>query len=182
MEMSELKTQLDSAVDSLREELAQVRTGRANTSILDAVKVDAYDSKMSIQEVAAITVPDATTIIISPWDKSLIDNIAKAIRESSIKVDPVVEGDRVRISFPGLTEERRKEFSKLVSDEVEECRQQIRRIRQKAMKDVDNAFEEKEISEDVKFDTREEIEDIIKDYNDKVEEIGEKKTKEIMTV
>lgn len=182
MTNKELKDQLEDSVEILKQDLSQVRTGRASPSLLDSVKVNAYDSKMSIKEVGTVTMPDPTTLLIVPWDKSLIDNIAKAIRESDIKVNPIVEGDRVRISFPGLTEERRKEFAKIVSDRVEECRQRIRRVRQEAMKDIDKMFSDKEISEDEKFALQENVEETIKDYNKKVEEIGEKKTEEIMTV
>ncbi|MBD3366500.1 ribosome recycling factor [candidate division WWE3 bacterium] len=182
MNKNELKTQLQKAVDALKQELTQIRTGRANTSMLDPVRVNAYESQMSLQEVGSITMPDATTIVITPWDKSLIENIAKAIRESDVQVEPVVEGDRVRLSFPGLTEERRKEFAKIVSAKVEESRQQIRRIRQEAMKDIDKLFADKEIGEDEKFKLREDVEEVVKEYNDKLEDLGEKKTKEIMTV
>ncbi len=182
MTKTELKSKLEKAVEALKDDLKQIRTGSANVSMLDSVKVNAYESEMSIQEVGNISKPDATTLVIVPWDKSLIDNIAKAIRESEIQIDPVVEGDRVRISFPGLTEERREEFAKVVSDRVEESRQRVRRIRQDAMKDIDKKFQDKEISEDEKFSLREDVEEVVKNYNENIEEIGEKKTKEITTV
>lgn len=182
MTEAELKNKLESAVEELTQDLTQIRTGRATPGMLSNIKVNAYGTLLSFQEVGSVNVIDSTTLVIVPWDKSLIDNIAKAIRDSDLQVEPIVEGDRVRISFPGLTEERRKEYAKVVSDKVEESRQRIRRIRQDAMKDIDESFEQKEIGEDAKFSMREDVEDLVKEYNEKVEEMGEKKTKEIMTV
>jgi len=182
MTNKEFETQLERSLEQLKEELAQIRTGRVTPAILDSVKVEAYGAKMSVQELGSVTSLDASTLVIVPWDKSLIPNISKAIQESDVQVTPIVEGDRVRLSFPGLTEERRKEFARVVSEKVEECSQRIRRIRQEAKKDVDKMFSDKEIGEDDRFQMKEDLEDIIKEFNKKIDEIGDKKTREIMTV
>jgi len=147
----EFESQLEISLEQLKKDLAQIRTGRVTATILDSVKVEAYDSKMSIQEIGSVTSLNASTLVIIPWDKSLLPNISKAIQESDIQVTPIVEGDRVRLPFPGLTEERRKEFARVVLDKVEECRQKIRRVRQDAMRDIDKMFSDKEIGEDEKF-------------------------------
>ncbi len=182
MNKTELKTNLESALEDLRQEFNQIRTGRISPAVLENIKVEMYESQMSIRELATVSVPEPTILVITPWDKSAIESIAAAIKKSDLQIEPIVEGDRIRLSFPGLTEERRKEYAKMVSEKAEESRQKIRRLRQEAMKHIDTMFEEKEISEDEKFSMREDIEDIIKEYNRKVEELADKKTKEIMTV
>ena len=182
MTKKEFESQLEISLEQLKEDLAQIRTGRVTPAILDSVKVEAYDSKMSIQEIGSVTLLNASTLVIVPWDKSLLSNISKAIQESDIQVTPIVEGDRVRLPFPGLTEERRKEFARVVSDKVEECRQRLRRVRQDAMKDIDKMFSDKEIGEDEKFQMKEGLEEIVKDSNESVDKIGDKKIQEIMTV
>lgn len=182
MTKKEFESQLEISLEQLKEDLAQIRTGRVTPAILDSVKVEAYDSKMSIQEIGSVTLLNASTLVIVPWDKSLLSNISKAIQESDIQVTPIVEGDRVRLPFPGLTEERRKEFARVVSDKVEECRQRLRRVRQDAMKAIDKMFSDKEIGEDEKFQTKDDLEEIVKDSNESVDKIGDKKIQEIMTV
>jgi ribosome recycling factor len=182
MNKIEFKKSLEKTVESLKEDLTQIRTGRATPAILDNIRIEAYDAKMTIKEVGNVTVSDASTLIITPWDKSLLNSVAKAIRESDLKIEPIVEGDRVRLVFPGLTEERRKEFAKLVSEKVEDCRQRIRKVRQEEMKQIDTQFEGKEISEDERFSSKETVEEITKETNLLVEEIGDTKTEEIMTV
>ncbi len=182
MNKNELKSGLEKFTEELRQSLAQIRTGRASPAVLDNVKVDAYGAKLTIKEVGSITVSDPGTLLIIPWDKGLLDSIAKAVRESDLKIDPIVEGDRVRIVFPSLTEERRKEYAKIVAEKVEETRQRMRKVRQEAMKDVDDLFEAKEIGEDKKFSLREEVETIVKEENSVAEDLGDRKAKEIMTV
>jgi ribosome recycling factor len=98
----------------LKSELAQIRTGRASPALIENVMVDAYGSKMAMKEVGSISVLDSQNLVVSPWDKSLIQAVAKALRESELKINAVDESDRVRVPFPALTEERRKEFVKIV--------------------------------------------------------------------
>jgi ribosome recycling factor len=182
MTTSELKNRLDKTVEYLRTELTQIRTGRANPSLLENIYVNAYESKMTLKELGSITLSDAQTIMVSPWDKSLLPEIAKAIRESEVNLNPVEVGATLKVPIPALTEERRKELAKLVNSKVEEAKQAMRNIRQEAMKDIDKEFEEDKLTEDDKFLLREEVEETVKEHVDEVEEMGEKKTKEIMTV
>ncbi|MBP8960697.1 ribosome recycling factor [Patescibacteria group bacterium] len=182
MNKTELKKSLDIAVEALQENLSLIRTGRATPAILDNIRLEAYGAKMTIKEVGNVTVSDASTLVITPWDKGLLNPIAKAIRESDLKIEPIMEGDRVRLVFPGLTEERRKEFAKLVSEKVEECRQRVRKVRQDVMRQIDTQFDNKEIGEDEKFSLKEDVEELVREYNEEIENIGDKKTDEIMTV
>ncbi len=182
MSNTKFKESLDKTISFLKDELTQIRTGRATPAVLDSIRVDAYGSKMSLRELGNITVPDPSTLIVTPWDKSLLNTIAQAIRESSLRLEPIVEGDRVRLVFPGLTEERRQEFARLVGEKVEACRQRIRKIRQEEMKKIDTQFESKEIDEDSKYRLREEVDTLVKDANADVEALADQKIKEIMTV
>lgn len=179
---AELRKSLEKSLEWLKDELTQIRTGRLTPSILDNIRVEAYGSKMSVKELGSVTILENSTLTITPWDKSLLNPIAKSIRESDLKIEPIIEGDRIRLVFPGLTEERRKEFAKLVSEKVEDCRQRIRRIRQEEMRQIDTQFEEKSVSEDERFSSREEVEKLVKEFNTLVEEAGERKKQEIMTV
>ena len=182
MTTSELKSKLEKSTEYLQVELAKVRTGRASPAMLEEIKVNVYESMMAIRELGAITVSDAQNLTISPWDKGLSDQIAKAIRESDLNLNPMVDGDLVRVPIPDLTEERRKEMTKLVTSKVEEVKNSIRNIRQEAMKDIDKQFEDKDISEDEKFDAKEEVEKIVKKHTDESEELGENKKKDLLSI
>lgn len=182
MTKSELKTKLSKSIEFLESELSQIRTGRANPSLLEDLSVEAYDSKMALRELSSVTLVDAHIISVSPWDKGLLPVISKAIRESDLKLNPVELGANLRVPVPPLTEERRKELARLVSQKVEDCKQSLRSIRQEYMKDVDRDFEDKKISEDDKFIRREDGEETTKEHSDKAEEIGKNKIAEVMTV
>jgi ribosome recycling factor len=179
---SELKSKLEKSVEYLQVELAKVRTGRASPAMVEEIKVNAYEAMMAIRELGSISVPDAQSLVISPWDKGLSDQIAKAIRESDLNLNPMVDGDLIRVPIPDLTEERRKEMTKLVTSKVEEVKNSIRNIRQEAMKDIDKQFDDKDISEDEKFDTKEEVEKIVKEHNDNSEKLGEDKKKDLLSI
>ena len=182
MTISELRAKLDKSVDHLRDELSQVRTGRATPTLIENIPVEAYGAKMTVKELGSINVADAQNLIVSVWDKGLLSAVASAIRESELKVDPVVDGNMVRVPVPTLTEERRREFVKIVSSRVEEAKNSIRNIRQDAMKDIDKEFADKSIGEDEKFSRKEEVEDVVKEYISEVEELGENKKTDLLTV
>ncbi len=182
MTTSELKSKLDRSLEFLQSELSQIRTGRANPSLLEDVEIEAYESKMTLKELGSITLADAQTITITLWDRSLLPVVSKAIREGDLKLNPVEAGGNLKVPVPPLTEDRRKELVKLVNQKVEETKQSVRNIRQDAMKDIDKDFEDKSISEDEKFAQKDEVEDIVKEYVDKAEEDGKAKNSELMTV
>ena len=182
MTKQELTKKLDAAVNFFKSELAQVRTGRANPSLIEELKVTAYGSTMTVKELGTIAVPEPQMITVSPWDKTLIPVIAKAIRESELKLNPSEEGGLVRIPIPALTEERRKEFAKLVSAKVEESKQSIRNIRQEAMKLVEKEFTDKLIGEDEKFSKKDEIEEMVRNVVSNIEALGEEKKSDILKI
>lgn len=182
MTSSELKSKLQKTLDFLESELTQIRTGRATPALVEGISVEAYGTKMAIRELGSISAVDSQNIVISPWDKGVVDAIDKALRESDLNINPVVDGDLIRVPVPAPTEERRKEFAKVISTKLEEARSAIRNIRQEAVKAIDKKFSAKEIGEDDKFKMKEDVEEIIKEFNERASALGEAKTKDVMTV
>ncbi|OGC46314.1 ribosome recycling factor [candidate division WWE3 bacterium RBG_19FT_COMBO_34_6] len=182
MNSIELKNKLIKSLDHLKSELTQIRTGRANPSLLEGIMCEAYGAKMHLKELGSISLSDAHTIIITPWDKNLLGVIRNAIRDSELNLNPLDAGGTLRVPVPPLTEDRRKDLTKLVSQKVEETKQSIRNIRQETMKEIDKEFESKEISEDEKFLLYKKVEEIVKEYANEAEESGQIKNKEILTI
>ncbi|HKZ34594.1 MAG TPA: ribosome recycling factor [Patescibacteria group bacterium] len=170
------------AISHLKENLLTIRTGRANAQVLEDLKVHAYDTLLTLKEMATLSTPDPKTIIVHPWDKSVMGEVQKAISQSHLGFSPVVDGDIIRISVPPLTEERRKEFIKVVAQRVEQARISIRMARQEAIQDIRKLETEKEISEDDADSLKKEIEKLNKEMNEEAERIGERKEKELMEV
>ncbi|OGC53038.1 ribosome recycling factor [candidate division WWE3 bacterium RIFCSPHIGHO2_02_FULL_38_14] len=182
MNIAELRVKLSKSLEFLKSELNQLRTGRPTPLLIENIQVDAYDTKMTVKELGSISVPDPQNLVVSVWDKTLLKSIAGAIGDSDLKLNPVVDGDVVRVPLPALTEERRKELVKLVSVKVEEAKNTIRSIRQDFMKEIEKAFAEKEIGEDKKYTGKEEVEKVVKEFTEKLDELGENKKEEIMKV
>lgn len=182
MTQSELKTKLEKSLDYFKTELTQIRTGRATPSLIENIEVDAYGTKMKLKELGNISLLDNQNLVVMAWDKGLMGSIASAIRESELKLNPVPEPDRVRVPVPALTEERRKEFAKIVSTKAEETKNSMRSIRQDAMREIDKDFTDKLIGEDDKFRLKEEVEKIIKDFVTKADELAESKKSDLMTI
>jgi ribosome recycling factor len=136
------------SVETLKNDLGKVRTGRAHTGILDHLRVDYYGTEMPINQVANVTLSDARTISIQPFEKKMVQVVEKAIRDSDLGVNPATSGDVIRVPMPSLTEERRKEMAKLVKHEGENAKVAIRNIRRDAMAHVKALLKESEISED----------------------------------
>jgi ribosome recycling factor len=181
MDTEKFQEDLDKCIEALKEDLSQIRTGRATPELVEDVLVDAYDTQAPLKNYANITVSDAKSLVISPWDKSIIDNISGALSGSDIGFSAVVEGDHVRVILPDLTEERRKEYVKVMKDRVEDARVAVRNVRQKYMKEVDD-LEEEGMSEDAADRVREILEKMVKEYNEKIEELREKKEEVLMTI
>ncbi len=182
MTKPELKSKLEKSYEFLQTELSKIRTGRASPALLESVKVNAYGSQMSIKELGSVAVPDPQSLVISVWDKSLLDSVAKAINSGDLNLNAVVDGDIVRVPIPDLTEDRRKELTKLVTTKVEEIKNSIRNIRQEAMKDIDTDFDNKVISEDEKFGTKEDFEDLVKEFTKKAVDLGESKKTDLLNI
>ena len=182
MTVSELKAKLAKSLEHLEAELSQIRTGRAHPSLVEDIEVAAYEGKMKLKELGSITAADPQTLLVSPWDKSLLDAIVKAICESDLNLNPVPAGNSLKLPLPPLTEDRRKEFAKMVAAKVEESKTAMRNTRQDAMKDIDKLFGDKKLSEDDKFSQRDQVEDAVKEFIKKIDDLGEVKKQDVMTV
>jgi ribosome recycling factor len=156
---TEVKKRMDGHIDHVRRELAGVRTGRASVNILDSVHVEAYGSQMPLNQVASLSIPEPSLIVAQPFDPSLMGAVEKAIRAANLGLNPANDGKVVRIPIPALTEERRKELSKLVHKYAEEGRNGIRQVRRDANEKLKKLLKEHKISED---DERRALEDVQK--------------------
>ena len=176
------KKDFDKAIEHFIGDISTLKPGRANPAVLDLIKVESYGSFMPINQLASVSVPEARSILIQPWDKSIINNIDKAIRESDLGLSSVNEGDKIRIVIPQMTEEARKEIVKSLHKKTEEARIALRSVRDEAKEEILEAEKNKEFGEDEKYSLIEKLDKTTSDYNDKIKEIGDKKEKEIMTV
>lgn len=175
-------TRMDKSVESLKNELTKIRTGRANVSLLDHVMVDYYGSEVPIAQAATVSVEDARTLAVSPWEKALVPVIEKAIMSSDMGLNPVTAGDVIRVPLPALTEERRKDFVKLVRQEAEQGRVAIRNIRRDANADLKELVKEKEISEDDERGALEVVQKLTDEHIKKIEDMLVEKEKELMEI
>ncbi|MBI4437409.1 ribosome recycling factor [Candidatus Uhrbacteria bacterium] len=178
----EKKPAFESSLEHLQKELGQLRTGRATPALVENIPVSAYDSMMEIKGLASISTPDAKTIVIDPWDKSLMKNIEKGIRDAGVGLSPVVDSDVIRIMMPQMTEENRKTMVKKMREYLEDTRVSLRQVREETRGEVVQMEKEKAVSEDEKFKLFDEIDKMTKEYTDRVQDVGDKKENEIMTV
>lgn len=184
MKIEDLKDHLNKTKVHLKEELAKVRTGKANAAILDDVKVNAYEGSdpLTVKEVGTVTVPDSQSILITPWDKSLLKKIEEAVRNSKLGLNPINEGEHIRIPVPALTEERRLEMTKHVSQIVEQAKISVRTLRQNAIKAAEEMEDNGIISEDDLTRSKKEIEDVISKTNKDLDVMGEEKKQELLKI
>jgi ribosome recycling factor len=169
-------------MEHFHHELSSVRTGRANPALLSTVEVESYGSKVPIQQVANITVSDAKTLTISPWDKGQIPEIEKGIMAANLGFTPGNDGNVIRITLPILTEDRRKEMVKLVAGIAEKARISIRQVREDILKAVKREEADGKISKDDVTYAQKKVQDVVDDYNGQVKSVAEEKEKELMTV
>lgn len=171
------------ALEHFEEELKKIRTGRAHSSMLDGIKVEAYGVEMPLNQVANITAPEAQSLLITPFDPSNIQKIAAAIRnDQGLGFNPSDDGRVIRVPVPTLTEDRRKQLVKQASEKVEEARIAVRNIRQDALKDVKRAKDGKELSEDDAKRVEQVVDKLVHETGDKIEEIFKAKEKDILTI
>jgi ribosome recycling factor len=180
--IDEKKESLDQAIEHLKIEMGKIRTGRANPGLIESLLVDYYGAKTPLKQIATINTPEPRLLTIQPWDKGSLVNIEAAIRESDLGFNPNNDGQLIRISIPQLTEDRRKEFVKLVNQKAEEAKIAVRNVREEIWKTVQNMEKDGQISEDEKFRGKDQIQKVVDEYNKLIEDIQEKKEKEIMTV
>ena len=170
------------AVEHLKHEISALRTGRATPALVEDVAVEAYGTRQPLKAVASITVQDAKTIAVEPWDKSLTIAVEAGIRASQLGINPVNNGKVILLPLPELTQERRQELIKVLHQKLEAARVAIRQVREDIRTEIAQKEKDKEIGEDEKFRLQEELEKIVKEYNDKIKTVGEEKEKEINTV
>ena len=164
----------------LKNEYASIHTGQAMPSILDRVRVSAYGQAMPINQLATVSIEDPKTLRITPWDKDLAKDIDKAIRESNLGLSVALDAVGLRVSFPGLTSERRTVLSKIAKEKLEEGRIKIRTEREKSISDIDRQEKEGRLSKDDKFRLKNELQKIVDDTNSKLEDLAQKKEREIL--
>lgn len=169
-------------IDFFKKDIASLRTGRANPGVLDGILVEAYGAKTPLVGLASITVPEAHSLVVSPWDKSIIKEVEKAITAAALGLNPVNEGAQIRLVVPQLTEENRRELAKRLSEKMETGRISLRQTRDEIKEAIEAAFKNKEISEDDKFRFVKELDEEVSRRNDELKKIKEKKEEEIMTI
>ncbi len=182
MEYNELEEKMQKAVDYLCEELAAIRAGRANPAILNKVTVEYYGVQTPLNQIGAISVPEARQILITPWDRSLLGQIIKAIQVAELGVNPINDGNSVRLTFPELNEERRRQIVKDVKALGEDAKIAIRNLRRDGIDDAKALKNSGEMTEDELKSAEEKIQKITDKYTDKVEKVIENKEKEVMEV
>lgn len=182
LNLETFRPQFTKILDHLKNELGSLRTGRANAAILDSVQVLVYGQSMPLKGIASISVPDARTIAVEPWDKSILKDVEKAIVEARLGVNPVNEGQLIRLPMPSLTEESRKDLIKVLNQKLEQSRITTRQQRDAVREKIVQEEKEKLIGEDQRFRLQQKLDEMVKEVNDKIKAMGEEKEKEIMTV
>src|SRR5467141_2452946 len=174
------KTRMEKAVDDFRKELTSVRTGRANAAILDNVRVDYHGTPMPVNQLGNLTIPDASMLMITPWDPSVVPLIDKAIRSSDLGLNPTTDGKVVRVPMPSPTEERRKEIVKHLHKVLENHRTAVRNIRRDIKEAIDKLEKDKKISQDEQKRSLEELEKLTHSETKKIEDLSATKEREVM--
>jgi ribosome recycling factor len=180
--LREYEERMVGAVDALKDELARLRTGRASLALLDGITVEYYGTQTPINQVASLSVPDPTTIMIAPWEPKVLADVERALLKSNLGLTPSNDGKVVRLTIPALTEERRKELVKVAHEFAEQARNEVRQIRRDGNDRVKKMEKDKEISEDQMHDGQESIQKLTDSYVAKIGEILDGKEKEIMEV
>ncbi|MGB9701604.1 MAG: ribosome recycling factor [Candidatus Kapaibacteriota bacterium] len=174
------RKQMEKSLEFHKSQISKVRTGRASASLLDGVMVDYYGSMTSLSQTANVSVPDARTIVINPYDKGILQNIEKAIQQSDLGFNPQNDGNLIRINVPPLTEERRKEFVKLTKKYAEEGKIAIRNIRRDFMETLKKAEKSKELTEDERKKGEDLLQKVTDEFISKVDKIVTEKEKELI--
>jgi ribosome recycling factor len=176
------ESRMQKSIDSLRNELSKIRAGRAHPSLLEHVRVDYYGTETPLTQVANVTVQDARTLAVSPWEKDMVGKIERAILESDLGLNPATNGTLIRVPLPPLTEERRRELGKVVRNEGENAKVAVRNVRRDANNDVKELLKEKEVSEDDARRTEDDIQKITDRFVKEIDEIVKDKEADLLEV
>jgi ribosome recycling factor len=179
-----IKKRMVEVLDLVKTDIASVRSGKATPAIVEDLTISVYggQQQLKVNELATIASPDPNSIIIDPWDKSIIGEIKKGIDSANVGLAPNIDGEIIRINIPPMTTEDREKFVRLLSSKIESGRVMIRQIRGDAMRDIKSAFEEKELSEDEKFNTEKKLQELTDDYIEQIENIGESKKQDLLQI
>jgi len=180
--LKEMEDHMQKSLEATRRELSTIRTGRANPSLLDRLEVEYFGARMPINQVANISVPEPRLLVISPWDKKALGPLERAIMKSDLSLMPNNDGSVIRLIIPQLTEERRREMTKIVGRKIEEGKVSVRNIRREAIEDLRSLKKEGDIAEDEEKRTEEQVQKITDRYVLTADEIGQAKEKEILSV
>ena len=173
---------MDKSLENLRKEFQGLRTGRASVSLLEPIIVDAYGSKVPLNQVSNISVPESRLITVQVWDESLINTVENAIRNSDLGLNPMIEGNLIRVPVPELSEERRKEIAKIAGKYTEDCKISIRNIRREGMDKIKNEEKNKEQSKDESFQNSEDLQNLTDKFIEKIDNLFAEKEKDILKV
>lgn len=179
---SEIKSQFNKAIEHLKEEISRLKSGQAVPSVLEGVEVEAYGTRTPLAQLASINNQGPRTLIIQPWDQSIAKEIEKAIISSNLGLNPISDKNVIRINFPQLTEESRKETVKLLHEKLEQAKVSIRKIREEYLRTLKSQEREGAVSEDDYFEEEKELQKEIDNYNGAIKELGQKKEEELMTI
>ena len=177
---AEVKTRMDAGIERVRRDMAHVRTGRANVGLLDGIQVEAYGTKMPINQVATLSIPEPALIVAQPFDPSVMGAIEKAIRTSDLGLNPANDGKVVRIPIPALTEDRRKELSRHVHKQAEEGRNVVRQVRRDANERLKKLLKDHKISEDDERKGLDQVQKMTDDHVKMIDELQKKKDQELL--
>lgn len=180
--ISEAEQKMAKAIDYAKEEFAAIRTGRAHPAMFSKLTADYYGSPTPIQQLASFQVPEARMILITPYDKSAMSGIERAIRDSDLGVNPTDDGNVIRVTFPELTEDRRKEYIRLARNKAEEARVSIRSVRRSAKDDIDKLVKDSEVGEDEAARAEKQLDTVTKKHTDQVDELLKRKESELLEV
>lgn len=179
--LDDLVPELENTVQFLKGELMKIKTSRATPAMVEDIEINCYNQKFPLKQLASINVPQPRLITIQPWDKAILQDIERGIRNKS-GFSPVVDGELIRINIPTLSEEQRKEYCKIIADKTEEARISIRLNREKVWKEIQEMERKGEIREDDKFRAKDELQELVDNYNQKIDEMKKNKEQEVMTI
>jgi len=181
-QISNHKPRFEKIFSHFQEELSTLRTGRAHPAVVENILVSAYNTTTKLKQLASISVPDARTLVIEPWDKNIIKDIEKAMVNANLGLAPANEGTLLRITLPPLTEEDRRDMIRIIGQKVEQARIAVRQVRDDIKEEIIHAEHAKEITEDEKYTLFKKLDDLVSDANERLKKLTEHKEEEILTV
>lgn len=179
-----LRSRMNEVLSLVTSDVGTIRTGRATPALVEDIEITAYGGtqKLKVKEIGTISTPDSQTLLIEPWDKSIVGEVRQGILAANIGLNPSVDGVILRISLPPLTSEDREKYVKLLSTKLENGKVMIRQIRGDAMRDIKKSFEDKETSEDEKFNSEKHLQEITDEYISKIDQLGDRKKQELLQI